>query len=175
MIRWDHRNFCTTILKISIYLIFILGMKLFMTQIHFSGQGYGNSASKSQRYLMQLNVGSNIESTLMVLSCSHLIILRVAEDTTKYKHCSLNFFFSEIRQCSSWIVQETALIFCKLNCRLMHSLHVQLNQELRSGHVFEGWKEGVINFPPTYKYEINSDRYFGENPKEGEKKRSPAW
>lgn len=57
----------------------------------------------------------------------------------------------------------------------MQSLHVQLNKELRNGHVFEGWKEGVINFPPTYKYEINSDRYFGENPKEGEKKRSPAW
>lgn len=51
----------------------------------------------------------------------------------------------------------------------------QLSKELRSGHVFEGWKEGVIDFPPTYKYEINSDRYVGENPKEGEKKRSPAW
>lgn len=33
----------------------------------------------------------------------------------------------------------------------------------------------MISFPPTYKYEINSDRYVGENPKEGEKKRSPAW
>ncbi|EXB99791.1 Type I inositol-1,4,5-trisphosphate 5-phosphatase 2 [Morus notabilis] len=51
----------------------------------------------------------------------------------------------------------------------------QLSKELRSGHVFEGWKEGLIDFPPTYKYEINSDRYVGENPKEGEKKRSPAW
>ncbi|KAH9769770.1 Type I inositol polyphosphate 5-phosphatase 2 [Citrus sinensis] len=51
----------------------------------------------------------------------------------------------------------------------------QLSKELHGGHVFEGWKEGVINFPPTYKYEINSDRYVGENPKEGEKKRSPAW
>lgn len=51
----------------------------------------------------------------------------------------------------------------------------QLNKELRSGHVFDGWKEGPITFPPTYKYEINSDRYVGENPKEGEKKRSPAW
>ncbi|KAJ8774483.1 hypothetical protein K2173_016929 [Erythroxylum novogranatense] len=51
----------------------------------------------------------------------------------------------------------------------------QLNNELRNGHVFEGWKEGVIKFPPTYKYEINSDRYVGENPKEGEKRRSPAW
>ncbi|KAL2548004.1 Type I inositol 1 [Forsythia ovata] len=53
--------------------------------------------------------------------------------------------------------------------------HDQLIKELRSGHVFDGWKEGAINFAPTYKYEINSDRYVGENPKEGEKKRSPAW
>ncbi|KAJ7003551.1 type I inositol polyphosphate 5-phosphatase 2-like [Populus alba x Populus x berolinensis] len=51
----------------------------------------------------------------------------------------------------------------------------QLSRELSSGRVFEGWKEGAINFPPTYKYEINSDTYVGENPKEGEKKRSPAW
>ncbi|RDX72692.1 Type I inositol polyphosphate 5-phosphatase 2, partial [Mucuna pruriens] len=51
----------------------------------------------------------------------------------------------------------------------------QLSNELRSGHVFDGWKEGLINFPPTYKYEFNSDKYIGENPKEGEKKRSPAW
>ncbi|XP_054824980.1 type I inositol polyphosphate 5-phosphatase 2-like isoform X2 [Prosopis cineraria] len=51
----------------------------------------------------------------------------------------------------------------------------QLSKELRLGHVFDGWKEGLINFPPTYKYEINSDRYVGENPKEGEKRRSPAW
>nr|KYP55279.1 Type I inositol-1,4,5-trisphosphate 5-phosphatase 2 [Cajanus cajan] len=51
----------------------------------------------------------------------------------------------------------------------------QLSNELCSGHVFDGWKEGLITFPPTYKYEINSDKYIGENPKEGEKKRSPAW
>lgn len=57
----------------------------------------------------------------------------------------------------------------------MRSPNMQLSKELRNGHVFEGWKEGVIDFPPTYKYEINSDRFFGENPKEGEKKRSPAW
>lgn len=52
---------------------------------------------------------------------------------------------------------------------------LQLSKELRGGHVFDGWKEGDIDFPPTYKYEINSDIYVGENPKEGEKKRSPAW
>ncbi|KAK8983787.1 hypothetical protein V6N11_009572 [Hibiscus sabdariffa] len=51
----------------------------------------------------------------------------------------------------------------------------QLHNELRGGHVFDGWNEGIIDFPPTYKYEIDSDRYVGEIPKEGEKKRSPAW
>ncbi|KAM7525391.1 hypothetical protein LguiA_015293 [Lonicera macranthoides] len=51
----------------------------------------------------------------------------------------------------------------------------QLSKELRSGHVFDGWNEGIVNFPPTYKYEIDIDKHVGENPKEGEKQRSPAW
>ncbi|CAF2148329.1 unnamed protein product [Brassica rapa] len=51
----------------------------------------------------------------------------------------------------------------------------QLIRELRRGHVFDGWREGPIKFPPTYKYEFDSDRYAGENVREGEKKRAPAW
>ncbi|CAL9116703.1 unnamed protein product [Musa acuminata var. zebrina] len=51
----------------------------------------------------------------------------------------------------------------------------QLSNELRGGHIFDGWKEGLIAFPPTYKYEMNSDRYVGEIAREGEKRRSPAW
>lgn len=58
---------------------------------------------------------------------------------------------------------------------LIASPYLQLTNKLHSGKVFEGWKEGFINFPPTYKYELNSNKYIGENPKEGEKKRSPAW
>ncbi|KAG4952359.1 hypothetical protein JHK85_046226 [Glycine max] len=48
----------------------------------------------------------------------------------------------------------------------------KLMLELKNG-VFGGWSEGVLNFPPTYKYEVNSDKYYGEDPKVG--KRSPAW
>ncbi|KAG5130719.1 hypothetical protein JHK84_037116 [Glycine max] len=32
-------------------------------------------------------------------------------------------------------------------------------------NVFGGWSEGVLNFPPTYKYEVNSYKYYGEDPK----------
>eukprot|EP01018_Ginkgo_biloba_P033234 Gb_08631 [translate_table: standard] len=51
----------------------------------------------------------------------------------------------------------------------------QLRRELRKGRVFDGWREGSIEFAPTYKYEFNSDTYFGEYAKPGEKRRTPAW
>lgn len=51
----------------------------------------------------------------------------------------------------------------------------QLIKQLRKGLVFDGWSEGLIDFGPTYKYMINSNKYFGENAKAGEKRRTPAW
>ncbi|XP_042431217.1 type IV inositol polyphosphate 5-phosphatase 7-like [Zingiber officinale] len=51
----------------------------------------------------------------------------------------------------------------------------QLRIEQRCGRVFEGWKEGGIFFPPTYKYSNNSDRYAGEDMHRKEKRRTPAW
>ncbi|XP_022769534.1 type I inositol polyphosphate 5-phosphatase 4-like [Durio zibethinus] len=51
----------------------------------------------------------------------------------------------------------------------------QLRIEQRQGRVFEGWSEGKIYFPPTYKYSNNSDRYAGEDRHPKEKRRTPAW
>lgn len=44
---------------------------------------------------------------------------------------------------------------------------------MRKGRTFGGWSEGTLNFPPTYKYEFNSEKYYGEDPKIG--RRTPAW
>lgn len=49
----------------------------------------------------------------------------------------------------------------------------QLVREMKKGCVFDGWSEGALNFPPTYKYEMNSDNYSGGDPKAG--RRTPAW
>ncbi|PIN02839.1 Inositol polyphosphate 5-phosphatase [Handroanthus impetiginosus] len=49
----------------------------------------------------------------------------------------------------------------------------QLIKELRKGRAFDGWSEGTLNFAPTYKYEVNSDSYFGGDSKNA--KRTPAW
>ncbi|CAI0434019.1 unnamed protein product [Linum tenue] len=52
---------------------------------------------------------------------------------------------------------------------------LQLRMEQRLGRVFEGWHEGRIYFPPTYKYSNNSDRYAGDDRHQKEKRRTPAW
>ncbi|XP_068634554.1 type IV inositol polyphosphate 5-phosphatase 7-like [Aristolochia californica] len=51
----------------------------------------------------------------------------------------------------------------------------QLRIEQKRGRVFEGWNEGKIYFPPTYKYSTNSDRYAGDERHPKEKRRTPAW
>uniref|UniRef100_A0A5B7A8I1 Putative DNAse I-like superfamily protein isoform 1 n=1 Tax=Davidia involucrata TaxID=16924 RepID=A0A5B7A8I1_DAVIN len=53
----------------------------------------------------------------------------------------------------------------------------QLRRELEDGGVFQGWKEGNIEFAPTYKYSSsNCNRYSGGLPiRAGEKQRTPAW
>ncbi|CAN8280365.1 unnamed protein product [Cochlearia groenlandica] len=51
----------------------------------------------------------------------------------------------------------------------------QLRIEQRKGCVFEGWNEGTIYFPPTYKYSNNSDIYAGDDRLPKAKRRTPAW
>ncbi|KAK7277117.1 hypothetical protein RIF29_18267 [Crotalaria pallida] len=49
---------------------------------------------------------------------------------------------------------------------------LSLMREIKIDGVFGGWSEGILNFPPTYKYEINSDKYHGEDP--GVEKHTPS-
>ena len=50
--------------------------------------------------------------------------------------------------------------------------HDQLHQQMRSGKAFQdGWREGPIDFLPTYKYDVGSVGMFDSS----EKKRGPSW
>ncbi|WOL20145.1 type IV inositol polyphosphate 5-phosphatase 9-like isoform X1 [Canna indica] len=52
----------------------------------------------------------------------------------------------------------------------------QLRFEVFERRAFEGWKEGEITFPPTYKYHPSSDEYcWFISGRKGQKPRSPAW
>ncbi|OIT38443.1 PREDICTED: type II inositol polyphosphate 5-phosphatase 15 isoform X2 [Nicotiana attenuata] len=49
----------------------------------------------------------------------------------------------------------------------------QLHTEMAAGNVFQGMREAVIRFPPTYKFEKHQIGLAGYD--SGEKKRIPAW
>ncbi|KAL1807899.1 hypothetical protein ACET3Z_024889 [Daucus carota] len=49
----------------------------------------------------------------------------------------------------------------------------QLRAEMKAGKVFQGMREAIIRFPPTYKFDIGKPGLGGYD--SGEKKRIPAW
>ncbi|GAB4858948.1 hypothetical protein Ancab_010420 [Ancistrocladus abbreviatus] len=49
----------------------------------------------------------------------------------------------------------------------------QLRAEMKAGKVFQGMREAIITFPPTYKFEKHQPGLGGYD--SGEKKRIPAW
>ncbi|KAK4489078.1 hypothetical protein RD792_004872 [Penstemon davidsonii] len=49
----------------------------------------------------------------------------------------------------------------------------QLREEMKAGKVFQGMREAIIRFPPTYKFERGKPGLGGYD--SGEKKRIPAW
>ncbi|KAJ0544816.1 putative phosphoinositide 5-phosphatase [Helianthus annuus] len=49
----------------------------------------------------------------------------------------------------------------------------ELHIEIKAGTVFQGMREVVITFPPTYKFERHQPGLAGYD--SGEKKRIPAW
>lgn len=49
----------------------------------------------------------------------------------------------------------------------------QLRAEMKAGNVFQGMREAIIRFPPTYKFERHQAGLAGYD--SGEKKRIPAW
>ncbi|KAJ3431209.1 hypothetical protein M0812_02885 [Anaeramoeba flamelloides] len=47
----------------------------------------------------------------------------------------------------------------------------QLREQMKFGYVFKGFKESVVNFPPTYKFDPGTITQYDTS----EKKRTPAW
>lgn len=68
----------------------------------------------------------------------------------------------------------TEEVFAKLESNDLESLRQkdQLNLERAKGNVFQGFDEGILTFPPTYKYQPGTDVYETRAEK---KLRAPAW
>ncbi|KAK1361565.1 type IV inositol polyphosphate 5-phosphatase 3-like [Heracleum sosnowskyi] len=144
-----------------------------------------------------ISVSMSIYQTLFCFICTHLTsgekeaeaIKRNADVHKIHRRTHFNSF-SSIRHLKSIHDHERIIWLGDLNYRISLPYETtrqliskkdwsnllkcdQLIRELRKGRAFDGWSEGTLNFPPTYKYEVNSEKYYGENPKVG--RRTPAW
>jgi hypothetical protein len=143
-----------------------------------------------------ISVSMSIYQTLFCFICTHLTAGEKEADEIKRNadvreiHQRTHFYsLSDIGLPKSIFDHERIIWFGDLNYRISLSYEKtreliskkqwskllerdQLAKEQEKG-VFNGWSEGKLNFPPTYKYEINSDKYIGEDPKVV--RRTPAW
>lgn len=143
-----------------------------------------------------ISVSMSIYQTLFCFICSHLTAGEKEADEIKRNvdvreiHQRTHFYsISDIGLPKTILDHERIIWLGDLNYRISLSYDKtreliskkqwsklverdQLVKELEKG-VFDGWSEGTLNFPPTYKYEINSEKYYGEDPKVG--RRTPAW
>ncbi|KAK2404340.1 type IV inositol polyphosphate 5-phosphatase [Trifolium repens] len=143
-----------------------------------------------------ISVSMSIYQTLFCFICTHLTAGEKEADEIKRNadvreiHQRTHFYsLSDIGLPKSIFDHERIIWFGDLNYRISLSYEKtreliskkqwskllerdQLVKEQEKG-VFNGWSEGKLNFPPTYKYEINSDKYIGEDPKVV--RRTPAW
>ncbi|KAK9091437.1 hypothetical protein Sjap_024614 [Stephania japonica] len=71
------------------------------------------------------------------------------------------------------ITYEEAKDFVSQRCFDWLRVKDQLRAEMRAGKVFQGMREGVFTFPPTYKFQRNQAGLGGYD--SSEKKRIPAW
>ncbi|PWA58852.1 endonuclease/exonuclease/phosphatase [Artemisia annua] len=140
-----------------------------------------------------VSVSMSIYQTHFCFICTHLtsgerevdIIKRNADVSEIYKRTQFNidseaalprsikdheriFWLGDLNYRFDLSYDETLeLISQKAWSKLLES------DQLWKGGSFDGWTEGTLNFPPTYKYEPNSDKYYGSDPKVG--RRTPAW
>ncbi|KAF9604113.1 hypothetical protein IFM89_002788 [Coptis chinensis] len=91
-------------------------------------------------------------------------------DLAKYHLVQMNYRIplSASHEWSKLTVKDQTPNLLELDMTVVAAL-----RELKKGRAFDGWTEGALTFPPTYKYEFNSSKYRGEDPKSG--RRNPAW
>lgn len=143
-----------------------------------------------------ISVSMSIYQTLFCFICTHLTAGEKEGDESKRNadvleiHRRTQFHsFADIGLPKSILDHERIIWLGDLNYRINLSydetrklisqkdwaklvVKDQLTQEITKG-VFAGWSEGTLTFAPTYKYELKSDKYYGEDPKVG--RRTPAW
>ncbi|KAM6550191.1 hypothetical protein CsatB_021867 [Cannabis sativa] len=128
-------------------------------------------------YLFWLVYRSGLPLVLSVAasasSAAQIGVAYSAEGMPELSEADMVIFLGDLNYRLDGISYDEARDFVSQRCFDWLRERDQLRAEMEAGNVFQGMREAVIRFPPTYKFERHQVGLAGYD--SGEKKRIPAW
>ncbi|CAK9134619.1 unnamed protein product [Ilex paraguariensis] len=116
---------------------------------------------------------AGVSSTIQMLRCANAMGIHSVEGMPELSEADLVVFFGDFNYRLDDISYDEARDFISQRCFDWLRERDQLLAEMKAGNVFQGMREAVIRFPPTYKFERHQVGLAGYD--SSEKKRIPAW
>ncbi|XP_057784500.1 type II inositol polyphosphate 5-phosphatase 15-like isoform X2 [Salvia miltiorrhiza] len=121
-----------------------------------------------------LNAASvGVSSAVQVLRTTNAVSVNPVEVVPELSEADMVVFLGDFNYRLDGISYDEARDFVSQRCFDWLRERDQLRAEMKAGNVFQGMREAVIRFPPTYKFEKHQPGLAGYD--SGEKKRIPAW
>ncbi|XP_060186708.1 type II inositol polyphosphate 5-phosphatase 15 isoform X2 [Lycium barbarum] len=115
---------------------------------------------------------AGVSSAIQMLRCANGAF-NSAEAMPELSEADMVVFLGDLNYRLDGISYDEARDFISQRCFDWLRERDQLHTEMAAGNVFQGMREAVIGFPPTYKFERHQIGLAGYD--SGEKKRTPAW
>ncbi|XP_058752716.1 type I inositol polyphosphate 5-phosphatase 12-like isoform X3 [Vicia villosa] len=120
-----------------------------------------------------LNTAAGVSTSAHMLRGTNAMGVSSEEAKPELSDADMVVFFGDFNYRLFGISYDEARDFVSQRCFDWLREKDQLRAEMKSGKVFQGMREAIIKFPPTYKFERHLPGLGGYD--SGEKKRIPAW
>ncbi|XP_042017413.1 type II inositol polyphosphate 5-phosphatase 15-like isoform X3 [Salvia splendens] len=116
---------------------------------------------------------AGVSSSVQVLRTTNAMSVNPVDVVPELSEADMVVFLGDFNYRLDGISYDEARDFVSQRCFDWLRERDQLRAEMEAGNVFQGMREAVIKFPPTYKFEKHQPGLAGYD--SGEKKRIPAW
>ncbi|MCD9642419.1 hypothetical protein HAX54_029245 [Datura stramonium] len=120
-----------------------------------------------------LSLAAGVSSAAQMLRGTDAAAINPDERKPDLAEADMVIFFGDLNYRLFGISYDEVRDFVSQRCFEWLREKDQLRAEMKAGKVFQGMREAIIKFPPTYKFEKGKPGLGGYD--SGEKKRIPAW
>ncbi|XP_075097369.1 type I inositol polyphosphate 5-phosphatase 13-like isoform X1 [Nicotiana tabacum] len=120
-----------------------------------------------------LSLAAGVSSAAQMLRGTDAAAISPDEEKPDLAEADMVIFCGDLNYRLFGISYDEARDFVSQRCFEWLREKDQLRAEMKAGKVFQGMREAIIKFPPTYKFEKGKPGLGGYD--SGEKKRIPAW